>query len=142
MSLKIKKHPSSKGQAFSVLKLALAAAFAVTLLIIINQLVSGIDCPYSGFESVRTLTIDAMRVPGKCFNYETVCFNEEQIVNSLGLKTSIPGIDEIDLQCVGIHCTPGANGEVQFVVDTRVPVSAECPDDSSNCVVTFNKLCG
>ena len=128
-----------RGQEMAVFKLLIGAVFAVALLTIIHSAVSNIGCPYSSFEEVRSLVLQASKAPGKCFNRETVCFNDGSIIERKSLEANLPGISIYSitgiakgLKCQSNYCT--------FEAKLNIPIKAEC-SQPDYCRVVLNSLC-
>jgi hypothetical protein len=125
-----------RGQAFTVFKMLIAAVFAVTLLLIVYNVVSNIPpAPITGDSMVRDLTVEAHNAPGFCFAREHVPFQKGDELSSENLKSFL-SVDYFcvlessyggtfrNSDCPGCVC---ANCDCVAMEGLELSVSVKCP---------------
>ncbi len=124
-----------RGQEFTIFRILIGAAFALSLLLIISAFMSNLPNPMTGREAVMDLVINAARVPGKCFEHD-VYFQKGETISALDLEQKC-GKD------VFLHSSVSAvicNSDECFVTHKiKLTVSVSCT--TSSCSVYFGSSC-
>ncbi len=126
-----------KAQAFTVFKMMIAAVLAVALLAMVYQMLQGVNPPYSGFEAVRELVIQASNAPGQCFQRNRVVFQKDEEISKEGLSANT-GVSVAlhDSNQVFEHLGNAYKAKTRL----EIPVKAECSSPSL-CEVYFAEEC-
>ncbi|MEM0372787.1 MAG: hypothetical protein QXO69_03060 [archaeon] len=129
-----------KGQEMAVFKILIGAVFAVALLAIVYSALTNVGCPYSAFDEVRNLVLQASRAPNKCFQRESVCFEKGTVISSVSLKENLLGISSLSVSSVSASSLVSCAGnQCIFEKKASIPVSAKCSSTVS-CAVVINSL--
>lgn len=127
-----------KGQAYSVFKMLIGAVFALALLSIVYLIATQIGCPYSSFETVRELVLDASRAPGSCFERQSVCFEGGTVFTESAFEANLPGMDiSFHPTSRGVSCT---SSTCEIKDKYTIPVCVEC-SSFSVCKIYINEVC-
>lgn len=126
-----------KAQAFATFKILIGAVFATALLVMVYMIVATISYPISGFESTKTIIIQAYRAPGLCFARENVLFAEGEEFTEQGLKEAIGvALQSVTVQKKAPNMEEISDGHYKVESDLNIPVSATC-DAFGDCEVYF-----
>ncbi len=126
-----------RGQAGTVFKMMVGAAFAVAFLVVILHSSEKIKCPTYCATDIKELTVQALNMPGSCFE-KTVCFDKGAVLNEAYFKKALDlNYFKINSNLNTLHCSFGS---CQFDFKANLPVSVKCSSTSS-CTATIGKTC-
>jgi len=124
-----------KGQAFSTFKILIGAIFAVTMLMIVYNLVY--VSPIPGVDTLKKVVKSASNAPGQCIGAESADFNGgEMIVSGMFLPANANCLISKKAQACP-SCTSCCSS-CSIVQKIRMPVSAKC--DAGSCTVYFGTI--
>lgn len=125
-----------KGQAFTVFKMLIGAAFAAALLVIVYGSIHGIGCSSYAVDNMLTLTKQAVNMPGSCFENQ-ICFDKGTVfkqdffVSSLNLN-SMSISSDVKHVCQSGNCN--------FGFKANLPVSVSC-SSGLDCQLSIGRHC-
>jgi len=126
-----------KGQAFTVFKMLIGAAFAMMLLVVIYQAVNNIGCSTYCVDEIKSLTLQAVNMPGSCFEKQ-VCFDKGAVIEGSYLKKSLNLASvSVHSPLSSIHCS---SNSCEFDFKANLPVKVKC-DSPTSCDITIGKKC-
>ena len=126
-----------KGQAFTVFKMMIAAAFAMGLLVLVFNALDNIGCPTPAVNEIENLILQASRTPSDCYERQNICFDEGAILNEDFYKSSL-SLNAVTFDSGTLGFCSG--GLCDFEYQVTLSVSVNCIS-SKACTVYIGKLC-
>lgn len=129
-----------KGQAFTVFKMMIAAAFAMALLALIYSSLSNVNCPAPAFNELKSMILDASRISGDCIVREGVCFNKGEIITN-GFYENTLNINNVEFDDNNIGFCESSGDKCLFESQIILPVSVKCTSHDDCTVYIASKTC-